>query len=540
MSYYYESNTCECCQPTYNPCIPIPPICCCPITILNNAGLTGENLVVDGTGPILSIKSLVQGTGIVLDNSPTGSITISSVSGDVTLENAGTTGENLVFKSDGPDLEIKSLVQGTGIVLDNSPTGSITISSVSGDVTLENAGTTGENLVFKSDGPNLEIKSLVQGTGIIISNSPTGSITISQNPEYSNVTIDPSGSGTSLVNDGTGPEMEIKTLNQGQGILINDLGALGVELSANISLSSTGDGEDLVITGTGASLVIKTINAGTGIVITDFGYGGLEIATDVSNNTTLAKLGTGEDLVVNGAGPSLTIKGLTGINGSLITSTQNLGSTGIPGVTTPIGPNTIGIGPTIIFGTWFCQCTVNTIDSPGTNNILYLPNMSGVNHVGPIAPNTSSNIAPRNEYYFIAPFSGRVSCVAYGLFDATSGVATADVELYNAQLLMWKSNSDRLLMRRPGYLGDAGPNPNVVTSGSAILDGFNNVSTAATGDSVRIQFLDPSRFQFNAGDYLMFGLGNPTTPWGLTSTANLFFSFIVNYSFNSKVLTYTP
>jgi hypothetical protein len=474
---YYNCNTCECCQPDYD-CYET---YSCPTVLLNNAGTTGSSLVVNGVGPVLSVKSIVGGPGITVEN--------------------------------------------------NIPTNSITISATTGssNVTLSNAGVVGESLVTNGVGPDLSIKSIVGENGIIVTSTPTGSVTIS-----SNIEIEPTGSGLSLVYDGIGPSMDIKTLNQGQGILLTDDFSNGINIAANISLSSTGYGEDLVFTGNGADLVIKTINQGTGIFVTDFGAGGLEISLDNSfDTTTLTRLGDGESLVINGTGPALTVKGLTGINGSLITSTENLGSTGIRGITTPIGPNTIGIGPTTIFGTFFSQCTVTGI--PGTNDILYLPNMSGTSAVGPLPPDTSSSISPRNEHYFIAPFNGRISCVTYGIFNADGSEVPSTVSINNAKLYMWNSITDQPLMRKPNYTGD----PNVIISSSNILTNFSSV-IASTSDAVRIQYLDPQMFRFNAGDYLMFGLGNPDVLWECTGASNLFFSFIINYDFNSKVLTYFP
>ncbi len=69
----------------------------------------GTSLVVSGVGPDLSIKGLIQGTGIsFIDNGS--SIRIIN---DTDLYSTG--GNSLVVSGSGPDLSIKGLITGTGI-----------------------------------------------------------------------------------------------------------------------------------------------------------------------------------------------------------------------------------------------------------------------------------------------------------------------------------------------------------------------------------------------------------------------------------------
>jgi hypothetical protein len=143
----------------------------------------------------------------------------------VTLRDAGPTGFSIVGNGLGPNLTVKTLVPGTGVTMSYGPTGSVTIGvdDTYSNVTLSGTGLgpTGLNvdLVIDGTGPDLIIKNLNAGTGILFSDNVDGPVTIYQDPEYSNVTLSSTGNGTPLVQGvQTGPDLTIKSL-VGNGIV---------------------------------------------------------------------------------------------------------------------------------------------------------------------------------------------------------------------------------------------------------------------------------------------------------------------------------
>ncbi len=134
---------------------------------LASAGGTAS-LVVDGTGPDVSIKGLTAGTGITLTSGVNDiTVTNSSPASSVTLGSV-LTGHSLVYDPVGPDLLTKDLIAGTGMTLTSSSTDvTFTNASPASSVTLASAGA-GVSLVDDGTGPALATRSLVGSTGITV------------------------------------------------------------------------------------------------------------------------------------------------------------------------------------------------------------------------------------------------------------------------------------------------------------------------------------------------------------------------------------
>ena len=85
------------------------------------------------------------------------------------------------------------------------------------------------------------------------------------------VSLNSAGSGQqSLVADGVGQDLAVKSLSAGSGVTISDVANV-LTISANtVSLVSVGGGEkDLVADGVGQDLAVKSLSAGDNITISD-------------------------------------------------------------------------------------------------------------------------------------------------------------------------------------------------------------------------------------------------------------------------------
>ena len=77
-----------------------------------------------------------------------------------------------------------------------------------------------------------------------------------------------------LVFNGVGPNLVIKRLQEGDGIMLTDTANDCVQIEAtgdNITLTDGACTESLIVTGTGPNLVIKGLEAGPGITLNDDG-----------------------------------------------------------------------------------------------------------------------------------------------------------------------------------------------------------------------------------------------------------------------------
>ena len=311
MSNHHSCNTCDSCSKTYLP----------PRVTLTDANEEDYSLIEQGLGPRLVLKTLVEGRNIDIVEGPTGSLTINATTNleDVTLNDTGT-GISLIDDGTGPFFIIKKLIPGNDInIAPVGTSGNLIINSLVDleDVQLISTGA-GQSLVSYGTGPNLVTKSLVGGTGISIANSPTGSLTINNTVDLQYVRLLSTGSGQSLVSYGTGPNLVTKSLIGGTGISIanSPTGSLTINNTVdlrNVLLLSTGTGETLVSNGTGPNLAVKNLIAGSRMSITPSAN-----SLTLQSLSQINNLGAGAQLVTNGLGPIMNIKSLLGTNRIII------------------------------------------------------------------------------------------------------------------------------------------------------------------------------------------------------------------------------
>lgn len=162
------------------------------------------------------------------------------------------------------------------LTADSSDPNGVVWSSVTGGMLTgaTNVGTgTGEIFRNITGGTTLNLRRIAASTGITIDTDATtiDTVTITNSSPASSVTLLNAG-GTSLINDGTGPDLELKGLVASTGITINsnanDLEIVNNSPASSVTLSSGVGDESLVIDGVGPSLDIKALTAGSGITLT--------------------------------------------------------------------------------------------------------------------------------------------------------------------------------------------------------------------------------------------------------------------------------
>ena len=231
------------------------------VTTLATAGSGGsQTLVVDGTGPDLSIMGLTAGANITLTPG-SGSVTIAATEPATTmLATAGSGGsQTLVVDGTGPDLTIMGLTAGANITLTPSA-GSVTIAATEPATTmLATAGSGGsQTLVVDGTGPDLTIMGLEAGSFISLTPA-SGCVGIAVTGGGGGFTaIDNIGSGVSVVRSGaTPPTATINSLIAGTNVTIVDnwiecLDCCSRSVSLN-DLVLNGNTTQTAIVGTGAT-----------------------------------------------------------------------------------------------------------------------------------------------------------------------------------------------------------------------------------------------------------------------------------------------
>ena len=184
-------------------------------------------------------------------------------------------------------------------------------SSVTTNTTLSSTGG-GASLVGDGMGPTLSIKSITAGADITVVDNGTD-IEISSTAGAT--TLASAGGTETLVNDGTGPALATKGLTAGTGISLvgtaTDVTIANTDGASTVSLSSAGGTESLVNDGTGPTLATKGISAGPGIGLVGAATSLTIENTSPASSVALSSTGGTESLVVDGSGPTLSVKGLT-------------------------------------------------------------------------------------------------------------------------------------------------------------------------------------------------------------------------------------
>jgi len=284
----------------------------------------GEGVFAQKTGVDLEFKSLVAGTNVALTSDAT-SITIdASSAGEAnTASNIGG-GEEVFAQKVGVDLEFKTLIAGTNVTL-TSDADSITIdASGAGEAnTASNIGT-GDGVFAQKNGVDLEFKSLVGGTNIILT------------PDADSITIDASGEANSAANIGTGEgiyaqkngaTLEFKSLVAGTNVVLtSSADSITIDASgageANTA-SNLGLGEGVFAQKTGVDLEFKSFVAGTNVTLTSDANSITIDATDTGESNTASNIGTGEGIFAQKTGIDLEFKTLVaGTNVTLTSGTD--------------------------------------------------------------------------------------------------------------------------------------------------------------------------------------------------------------------------
>jgi hypothetical protein len=161
--------------------------------------------------------------------------------------------------------DVLTFVAGAGINLFTStvgPTDAIRIeaSSPASSVTLSSAGTgPSSSLVNDGVGPAIAVKGLIPGTGVSFTSTLTD-ITLNNTDPGSAVTLSDAGIApfhVSLVNDGTGPTLAVKSLVAGSGMGFTDNGTdITIFTSAPKKYSAS-----QVLPGAGTLLITHNLNA---------------------------------------------------------------------------------------------------------------------------------------------------------------------------------------------------------------------------------------------------------------------------------------
>ena len=261
--------------------------------------------------------------------------------GDVELINDGTDIEgDLVADGVGPVLHIRGLKDEAGISITKTDTDICIENTDKGsDVTLENAGTGGAtgNLVNDGVGPELKTKGLLAGTGISLSNTATDITITNLNGLVTLGACENGDTSAILVDIGVAPDLSLYSLKAGDGIMItpapsgeggDDCNVCIINDDPGSAVTLINDGTDiegdLVADGVGPVLHIRGLKDEAGISITKTDTDICIENTDKGSDVTLENAGTGGatgNLVNDGVGPELKTKGLLAGTGISLSNT---------------------------------------------------------------------------------------------------------------------------------------------------------------------------------------------------------------------------
>jgi hypothetical protein len=170
-----------------------------------------------------------------------------------TGENVGS-GQGVFANKTGITLNFKTLVAGSGVTLTPSPTEIVIASSSTGEAnTGSNVGDTGEGIYAGKAGVALLFRKLMGGTGISLALGGSGEIVISAN-SIGEVNVGQNvGSGTGVYKTKSGATLQFKTLKAGTNvtldnttnpdeIVINATAGAGGEVNTASNVGATGVG----------------------------------------------------------------------------------------------------------------------------------------------------------------------------------------------------------------------------------------------------------------------------------------------------------
>jgi len=508
----------------------------------------GQNLVVDGLGPDLAIRTLVSGNGISL-STVGNTIVVSANAAVTTLANTGAGAYGLVVDGLGPDLTIKTINAGTNINI-TDVSNVLTINAVDAPVTtLANIGAGSYGLVVDGLGPDLTIKTINAGTNITISDV-SNVLTINA-ADAPTTTLANTGAGSyGLVVDGLGPDLTIKTINAGAGIIISDVSNV-LTISANdidvtTTLANTGAGVyGLVVNGTGPNLTVKTINAGNNVTISD-NSNVLTINAADAPVTTLANTGAGSyGLVVNGTGPNLTVKTINAGNGITISDSANVLTVNANAVT--LANTGAGLYGLVVTGTGFNH-TIKTINAGNNISITDVSNVLTINAAN--APTVTLANTGAGVYGLVV--NGTGPSLTVKTINAGNNISITDV----ANVLTINANLSGIVSNVTYYTvsSNAAANTSSTTfvtitdmsltppSGTYYIQysSSGEISTASAQTSLAIQIANVT-VNYSTRYFGYQGLGGSRVPMGTQTIANVNGSQAITAVFarTSGIGTYT-
>ncbi len=262
---------------------------------------SGAAVFSSKVGVDLRFRTLVSGSGILItENSDTVSIA-ATTSGEInTVSNLGT-GTGLYSTKVGVDLRFKSLVAGTGISL-SSDSNEVTITALAPTgVITEGASVGTGNAVYKQKvSSTLQFKSLVAGTGIVINpSSDSLEIVSSVIPGEIN-TASNLGAGAGIYSTKVGVDLRFKSLIAGTNVTITPT-ANDIIISSTAPTGEANTASNLGTTGarvysskSGVDLRFRRIIAGNNVIVT-------ENLNDISIDSTATSIAKDEfTLTTNG------------------------------------------------------------------------------------------------------------------------------------------------------------------------------------------------------------------------------------------------
>ncbi len=369
-------------------------------------------------------------------------------------------------------------------------------------------GSTGTSVIGSGVSPSLTLKGILPGSGIGVASSGTDVVITNTSPA-SSVTLDdthPLGVNEySVISDGVGPAMVLKTIAQGSNVMISDAGG-------TLTISASGGGGGYVA-GVGIDI--------TGIVISNIGVTSLTGTANqisVSASTGAVTLSLPSSMTVN----SLTLSSLTPNSflysgtGGLLTTTAAptdgqllIGSTGVAPVRSTL---TAGSGITITNGAGSITITASgvagvTTFSAGTTG--FTPNVATS---GAVTLAGVLNVANGGSGLSSIPTNGQIAIgngVGYTLSTLTAG---SGVTITNG--------AGTITIAATGVsgvstfsAGTTGFTPNVATSGAITLAGTLVRANGGTGLSTA-----PTNGQLLIGNGATYVLSTLTAGSGISVT----------------------
>jgi len=233
------------------------------------------SIVVDGVGPDMTVRTIQQGTSILVTQLAN-SVQIDAAVPTITLANAVAPGigeASIITDGMGPDLAVRLIKQGSNVTVTQN-TDTVQIDATVPSITLADAAVPGAgevSVVSDGVGPDLAVRLLKQGTNITLTQAAnTVTITGANTTTLGQAT--PGAGEAGLMIDTVGPAMSIRILKEGANITLTENVNDVTIASTNVTLadaSSPGAGEaSLVSDGTGPALTVRKIKQGTNMTVT--------------------------------------------------------------------------------------------------------------------------------------------------------------------------------------------------------------------------------------------------------------------------------